>query len=192
MRTMQNLLTIALVLLCSSQVFASKNLKTFTIKHQINAPIDKVWAVLGKDFGKVANSHHGFVSSSYQEGQTGYGEGAIRICYLNDKKSRYVVEKQVDLDDRNFTFVAEVIDGKGLPLATGTNRATYTLKALDNHTCELIIQVAMRSKPAIFSMIFSGKYKDWMEKFAIGLHHHVITDEIITAKKIKEIEKKYK
>ena len=110
---------------------------------------------------------------------------------LDEEKSRFVKEKQINLDASHFTFAAEVIDGKGLPLATGTNIATYKLTRVDENSCTLTIEVKMRSEPAIFSTLFKGKYQEWMEKYAFGIHHFVLTQEEVTANNIKTIEEKY-
>ncbi|MEL7342871.1 MAG: hypothetical protein AAGM67_20470, partial [Bacteroidota bacterium] len=36
---------------------AQEKVQTFTVSHVIQAPADKVWAVVGEDYGAIANSH---------------------------------------------------------------------------------------------------------------------------------------
>lgn len=191
---MKSILKTGLILWLISLTFdlsAKDKFKTFTVTHVIQAPIDQVWEKLGEDFANVSNAHHGFASSSFIDGSTQAGEGAMRICYLNDGQSRFIKEKQINYDPAHYTFVAEVIEGKGLPLASGTNIATYQLTPIDENSCTLTIQVKMRTDPVIFSTLFSGKYQNWMEKYAIGLHHHVRTGETITEETFKAIKDQY-
>lgn len=179
------------IIILTLNVSAKDKFKTFTITHVIQAPIDQVWEKLGEDFAHVSNAHHGFVSSSVIDGSDQAGEGAMRICYLNANQTRYIKEKQINYDPAHYTFAAEVIEGKGLPLASGVNIATYQLTPVNENSCTLTIKVKMRTDPAIFSTLFSGKYQAWMEKYAIGLHHHVRTGEVITEETFKAIRNQY-
>ena len=191
MNTIQKFaLAILLLLLCLKGT-AEDRYKTFTITHRINAPIDQVWAVIGEDFGNVAKAHHGFVSSSFTDGSSRSGEGAMRICYLNEEGTRYLRERQINFDPLHYSFTAEVVEGKGLPLATGTNLATYTLTPLDDQSCTLTISVKMRSDPPVFSALFSRKYEQWMLNYAIGLHHYVLTGEMINENNFDQIQSQY-
>lgn len=180
-----------LALLAATQLSASDNFKTFTVTHVIQAPIDQVWEYLGEDFANVSQAHHGFVSSSFVDGTDQAGEGAIRICYLNDEQTRFIKERQINYDPEHYSYSAEVIEGNGLPLASGVNIATYQLAPIDENSCTLTIHVKMRTQPAIFNTLFSGKYQDWMEKYAIGLHHYVRTGETITEESFSAIRGQY-
>ena len=67
---MKNILKIGLFLFLISislNVIAQKTDKkviTFSVERIINAPAEKVWKVVGEDFGAIANSHPKIVSSS--------------------------------------------------------------------------------------------------------------------------------
>jgi len=64
---------------------AQKKVKKFTVSHVIQAPADKVWAVVGEDYGAIAHSHPKIVSSDYINGTMKAGEGAERDCNFNKK-----------------------------------------------------------------------------------------------------------
>ncbi|MEM9820398.1 MAG: hypothetical protein AAF985_04980, partial [Bacteroidota bacterium] len=70
---------------------AQKKVKRFTVSHLINAPAEKVWAVVGEDYGAIANSHPKIVSSAYINGSLKAGEGAERVCYFNEKQTKYLL-----------------------------------------------------------------------------------------------------
>ena len=76
-------------------VSAQKKVQTFTVSHVIKAPAEKVWAVVGEDYGAIAHSHPKIISSNYVGGTLKSGEGAERVCNFNKKGTRYLKEKQV-------------------------------------------------------------------------------------------------
>ena len=100
-------LTLTFVLI-SIFLFGQKKAQTFTVSRIIKAPIEKVWAVVGEDYGAVANSHPGIISSEYTNGSLKGGEGVERVCYLNDKKTKATHEKQINYDPENYSFKAKV------------------------------------------------------------------------------------
>ena len=69
---------------------AQKKVQTFTVVNIINASADQVWAVVGEDYGAIANSHPKIVSSDYINGTLSAGEGAERVCNFNESGSRYL------------------------------------------------------------------------------------------------------
>ena len=73
-----------------------KKVKKFTVEHIIDAPIEKVWAIVGEDYGAIANSHPEIVSSSYINGSLKAEEGAQRVCNFNEKGTRYLKETMLD------------------------------------------------------------------------------------------------
>ena len=76
-------LLISMVL--SVSAFAQKKVQQFTVSRVIKAPANKVWAVVGEDFGAIAKSHPGIISSEYIGGTLKGGEGTERVCNLNEK-----------------------------------------------------------------------------------------------------------
>ena len=44
---------------------AQKKVQSFKLVHVIKAPAEKVWAVVGEDYGAIANSHPKIVRSDY-------------------------------------------------------------------------------------------------------------------------------
>ncbi len=163
-------------------------LQTFEVEQQIAVPIDLVWQHIAVEFGEVAKSHHGFVKSMYIGNSSQGGEGAQRTNYLNEDGSRYVEEQQIQFSPEEFAFAAKVTGGKGLPLASGTNIAYYRLEAIDANTTVMHIRVEMRSDPPIFSTLFKGQYKKWMEGYAQGVNHYLITGEEVNKETLKSIK----
>ncbi|MEO0340161.1 MAG: hypothetical protein AAF242_13220, partial [Bacteroidota bacterium] len=62
---MKSIVLSALVLLSFQTIYGQKQKKVqnFQVSHVINAPADKVWAIVGEDYGAIANSHPKIVSS---------------------------------------------------------------------------------------------------------------------------------
>ena len=172
--------------------YGQNKYRTFEFTHQINASIDDVWAVMAEKFGEIHVTHHDFVNSDWVGSSEQGGEGAIRICLLDEDSSRYIKEKQINYDPENYSYSAQVIEGKGLPLATGYNIASYQLIKIDENNCEVRVSVKLRSDPPIFGKLFLGQYEDWLKDYIIGVHHYVLTGEAINADNFKSIKKKYK
>ncbi|MEL7535221.1 MAG: SRPBCC family protein, partial [Bacteroidota bacterium] len=87
---------------------AQEKVQKFTVSHVIKAPAAKVWAVVGEDYGAIANSHPKIVSSDYINGSLQAGEGAERVCNFNESGTKYLKEKQVNYDPANYTFTNQV------------------------------------------------------------------------------------
>ena len=101
-----------LILSSSGSLIAQKKAKkvqSFTVERTIQASAKKVWAVVGEDFGAIANSHPKIVSSEYNQGFTTGGENVTRTCNLNEKGTKYIKEKQVSFDPENYTFKVKVL-----------------------------------------------------------------------------------
>ena len=87
------IILLAAMTITSPALYAQKKVQTFTVSHIIEAPSEKVWAVVGEDYGAIANSHPTIVSSNYINGSLKPGEGAERVCHFNDKGTRFLKEK---------------------------------------------------------------------------------------------------
>lgn len=96
---------------------AQKKVQSFSISRVIDSNIESVWNVVGEDFGAIANSHPKIVSSTYNQGSITYGgEGAERICNLNESGTKYIKEKQLHFDAENHSFTVQVFHTEGIPL----------------------------------------------------------------------------
>ncbi len=184
-------MTLALALVIN-QAFAQKKVKSFVVTRTIDAPIASVWKVVGEDFGAIANSHAGIVSSTYNQGSITYGgEGAERICNLNEEGTKYVKEKQLDFDAENHRFTVQVYHSEGIPLSAKHTKAVYAVRAIDEHTSEVSFEMTYRTKPAFLGWMAKGKFKRGIEDYLIAVEHHVITGENVNKDNFKQIKKNY-
>ena len=76
----------------------SKKVRGFTIEKVLDLPADKIWEVIGGDYGAIPNSHPTIVNSEYTSGSLKGAEGAERICYFNNSGSKYLHERMINFD----------------------------------------------------------------------------------------------
>jgi len=183
---------IAGLILFSFGTFAQKKTHEFTVTRDINLSVDKIWKVVGEDYGAIANSHPKLVASEYNEGTLHAGEGAERVCYYNEKKTKYIKEKQVNYDPENYSFEVQIFHSAGLPLDEDLSKAQYKLVALTDSTCRLEFTMTYRTKPAFMGALVKGKFKKTIADYAIAVEHHAKTGTIINKENFKEIKKQYK
>ena len=72
---------------------AQKKVKSIKMDKVLDIPADKVWAVVGEDYGAIAYSHPRIIASNYINGSLEAGEGAERICLFNEKGTQFLKEK---------------------------------------------------------------------------------------------------
>ena len=181
-----------LFLAASITATAQKKVKSFVVTRTIPAPIEKVWHVVGEDFGAIANSHPGIVSSSYNQGSITYGgEGAERICNLNEDGSKYIRETQLDYDAENHKFTVQVYHTEGIPLSPEHTKAVYAVRAIDAKTSEVSFEMTYRTTPAFLGWLAKGKFKKGIEDYLIAVEHHVVTGENVNKDNFKAIKKQY-
>ena len=65
----------------------------FTMEKVIDLTAEKVWSIVGVDYGSVAYSHPKIISSEYIKGSLKACEGAERVCNFNEKGTQYLKEK---------------------------------------------------------------------------------------------------
>ena len=98
---------------------------SFRIENELDLPADDLWAVIGEDYGSVANSHPKIISSDYINGSLQACEGAERVCNFNDKGTQYLKENMVNSDPEHMTFVNQVYQaGKFLVDPNSARRST--------------------------------------------------------------------
>jgi len=168
-----------------------KKVKSFTVERVIKSSAKSVWAVVGEDFGGIANSHPKIVSSEYNQGYITGGENASRTCNFNEKGTKYVQEKQVSYDAENFTFKVEMYHAAGIPLDPKYNHAVYSVIPIDENSCKLVMEMGVRTKPAFMTGIAAGKFKKVIADYLLAVEHHVLTGENVNKENFKEIKKKY-
>jgi hypothetical protein len=80
---------------------------TIYISHVIDAPIEKVWGVM-RDFNDMPSYHPGIQKSAIEGGEASDQVGCVRRLTLGDG---FVRERLLLLDDRNYAFTYEIIEG---------------------------------------------------------------------------------
>ena len=185
-----SLLTV-FALLFSQVAMAQKKVKTFTVTHIIQAPVDKVWEVVGEDYGAIANSHPKIVSSNYESGTLEAGEGAERVCYFNEKGTRYLKEKQVNYDPENYTFKNQVYSAGKFPVNPDYTFAIYKVEKVDENTSRFVFEMTYRTKPAFLGGMMKGNFKKLIKDYAISIEHYVNTGEAVNKDNFKLIKKEY-
>lgn len=184
------ILTIALIM--SSSSFAQeKKRHHFQLSRTINAPASDVWAVVGEDFGAIANSHPKIVSSNYINGSLKSGEGAERVCNFDDKGKKYVQEKQVNYSPEDYSFKVQIFHSEGIPMDPDNSFATYKVIPLDNNTSKLVFDMTYRTKPAFMGSIAKGNLKNTISDYLLSVEHYVLTKEPVNKENFKTIKKKY-
>ena len=186
---------IALLLMTISiQLFAQdsdKKLTVFSVERIIPASVDKVWKVVGEDFGAIANSHPKIVSSYYNQGHITGGENATRHCNFNEKGTKYLEEKQVSFDAENHTFRVKIYKTGGLPLDTDYTYGIYKVDEIDANTSKLTMTMELRTKPAFLGPLAKGSFSKDIADYLLAVEHHVMTGEVVNQENFKEIKKKY-
>lgn len=168
-----------------------KRVKKFQVVKIINAPADQVWAVVGEDYGAIANSHPKIISSNYINGSLKAGEGAQRVCNFNKKGTRYLHEKMMDYDPENYTFRNQVFKAGKFPVNPEYTYAVYKVKAIDANTTRLTFDMTYRTKPAFLGGMMKRKFKKLINDYAIAIEHHVKTGEPVNKDNFKKIKKQY-
>lgn len=172
-------------------ISAQKKVKTFEVIHTINASADQVWAVVGEDYGAIANSHPKIVSSNYTNGSLQSGEGAERVCNFNKKGTRYLHEKQVNYDPENYTFKNQVLKAGKFPVNPEYTFALYKVEPIDENTSRFVFNMTYRTKPAFLGGLMKGKFKKLIRDYAIAIEHHVKTGEAVNKSNFKSVKKLY-
>ena len=183
-----------LIALASVNSYAQKKEKKvqfFSISRTINAPASAVWKIVGEQYGSIANSHPGVVKSEYtldsiQEG----GEGCERVCYFNEKETKYTQEKQVNFNRDSMSFKVQISHAQGFPLDPEYSFATYQVIPIDENSCKLIFNNTYRTTPAFMGALVKGKFKKTIEDYLLSVEHHVLTGENVTKENFKTIKKK--
>jgi uncharacterized membrane protein len=80
---------------------------TVYISDVIDAPIEKVWGIM-RDYNGMPSYHPGIKESIVEDGQPSDQVGCVRRLTLADG---FVRERLLCLDDRNYVFTYEIIEG---------------------------------------------------------------------------------
>ncbi|MFT7588632.1 MAG: hypothetical protein ACI959_000844, partial [Limisphaerales bacterium] len=168
-----------------------KKVQSFAVSHVIHAPADKVWAIVGEDYGAIAKSHPEIIKSEYLNGSLKGGEGAERICYFNDKGSKFVKEKQINFDPENYTFKNTIYQTGKFPLDPAYRFALYTVEVIDAETSRFTFKMQYCTKPSMMGSMAKGKFQKLISNYAIAIEHHVVTGEDVNKENFKAIKKEH-
>lgn len=169
-----------------------KKVQKFEISKVIPFPAQKVWAVVGEDYGAVAYSHPKIIESDYVNGSLKAGEGAERICYFNEKHTQYLQEKMVDYSPETMSFTNEVSQAGRFPVNPEYTKAVYNVDDLGNGTSMLTFTMQYRTKPAFMGPIAKGSFKKLINDYLIAIEHHLRTGEKVTKTNFKQVKKEAK
>lgn len=186
-----NLSLVVSMSLVSFLGFAQKKTQSFTVERIINAPAKDVWKVVGENYGDVADSHPGLLSSEYVGDQQHGGEGCERICYINEEKTKYTQETQINYDPANYTFTVQISHVENIPLDAENSTAVYRVIPIDENTCKIVIEMNLRTDPAFMGALAKGKFRKNIENYALAIQHNVQTGEKVNKENFKEIKERY-
>lgn len=180
-----------LALITLTNVHAQKKVKHFKVEKIINLPADKVWEVVGNDYGAIAHSHPKIINSEYTNGSLKGKEGAERMCYFNKKGSKYLHEKMINYSPENMSFTNTILKAGKFPVNPKYTKAIYQVTDLGNGKCKISIDMTYRTKPAMMGGMMKGAFIKLMKDYFIAVEHHVKTRENVTKKNFKKVKKQY-
>ena len=140
-----------------------KKVQKFTVSHIIDAPADQVWRVVGEDYGAIAKSHPKIIKSDYIDGSLKSGEGAQRVCYFNEKGTKFVKEKQLNYDPENMTFRNQVYQAGKFPVDPELTFAIYKVEPIDANRSRFTFSMEYRTKPAFMGSLAKGSFKNLLQ-----------------------------
>lgn len=184
----------AVTMLGSTSAIAQKEKKVqrFEVSKVIPFPAEKVWAIVGEDYGAVAYSHPKIIESEYINGSLKAGEGAERVCYFNEKHTQYLHEKMIDYSPETMSFTNQVSQAGKFPVNPDYTRAIYNVDDLGNGTSMLSFNMQFRTKPAFMGAFAKGSFKKLISDYFIAIEHHLRTGEKVTKANFKEVKKEAK
>ncbi len=171
--------------------FGQKKAKSFKREKIIALPAEKIWAVVGEDYGAIAYSHPRIVYSEYINGSLKAAEGAERLCNFNDKGTQYLKEKMVNYNPEEMTFINKVYQAGRFPVDPDYTQALYKVEDLGDGRARLTFDMQYRTKPAFMGGLMKGQFKKLIDQYFIAIEHHVRTGEKVTRDNFKSIKKQY-
>ena len=181
-----------LALLLSFSVFGQdKKVQNFKVSKVIQVPAEKIWAIVGEDYGAIAYSHPKIISSNYINGSLKAGEGASRVCNFNEKGTRFLKETMVNYNPSEMTFVNQVFQAGKFPVDPDLTRAVYRVKAINANSAEISFDMQFRTKPAFMGGMMKGAFKKLINDYFIAIEHHAKTGEKVNKDNFKSIRKTY-
>lgn len=179
------------VLAFATSVQAQKKVQEFTESKVLDLPAEKVWAIVGEDYGAIAYSHPKIISSNYINGSLKAGEGAERVCNFNEKGTKFLKEKMADYNPEEMTFTNIVFQAGRFPVDPEFTRAVYKVEPLTDGKSRITFKMQYRTKPAFMGPMAKGNFKKLIRDYFIAIEHHAKTGEAVTKENFRKIRKKY-
>lgn len=192
MKSLLGSLMIVALVSFAQEATAQKKVRTFKVEKILDLPADKVWAVVGEDYGAIANSHPAIVESHYINGSLKAGEGAERVCNFNDKGTRFLKEKMLEYKPEEMSFINQVYQAGKFPVDPEYTRALYKVEDLGDGRSKLSFDMQYRTKPAWMGGMMKRSFKKLINNYFIAIEHHARTGEPVNKENFKEIKKQYK
>lgn len=152
---------------------------------------EKVWAIVGEDYGAIAKSHPKIIESNYINGTLKAGEGAERVCYFNENHSQFLKEKMIDYDPANFAFTNTIYQVGKFPLDYELTRGYWKIVPLTHNTSKIVFDGTLRTKPAFMGGMLKKQFTRLIEDYFIAIEHHLATGEDVTKENFKEVKRQY-
>lgn len=124
-----------------------KKVKKFKVEKVLPFPAKDVWAVIGDDYGKIAQSHPKIIKSEYLGGTLKGEKGAERICYFNEEGTQFLKEKISEFDPENFTLINTVYQAGKFPVDPKRTFAIYKVEPIDSVSSRLSFDMTFRTTP---------------------------------------------
>lgn len=192
MKSLLGSLMIVALVSFAQEATAQKKVRTFKVEKILDLPADKVWAVVGEDYGAIANSHPAIVESHYINGSLKAGEGAERVCNFNDKGTRFLKEKMLEYKPEEMSFINQVYQAGKFPVDPEYTRALYKVEDLGDGRSKLSFDMQYRTKPAWMGGMMKRSFRKLINNYFIAIEHHARTGEAVNKENFKEIKKQYK
>ena len=170
---------------------AQKKVQQFVVSKVIDLPAEQVWAIVGEDYGAIANSHPKIISSEYINGSLKAGEGAERVCNFNEKGTRFLKEKMINYNPEKMSFTNTVYHSGRFPVDPEYTQAVYKVQALAGGKSKITFEMQYRTKPAFMGVFAKGNFKKLIRDYFIAIEHHAKTGEKVTRENFRKIKRLY-
>ncbi len=169
----------------------TKKVKTLSAEKILPFSAEKIWAILGEDYGAIAKSHPRIIESNYINGTLKAGEGAERVCYFNEKHTQYLKEKMIDYDPENFAFTNTIYQVGKFPLDYDNTRGYWKVVPITDNSSKIVFNGTLRTKPAFMGGMMKKQFTKLIEDYFIAIEHHLSTGEDVTKENFKSVKKQY-
>ncbi|PRX53987.1 SRPBCC family protein [Flagellimonas meridianipacifica] len=169
-----------------------KKVVSFEIVQEIDAPVDRVWEVIGEGFADIANSNPDCPKSEWFQGHTKAELGAKRIMYMKENEKKYFIDKIAKWEPENHHITIEVIKKKGFPINADYTWVNMDATSMGPNKTRLKIRMNYLTKPRLLKGMAKGNLKKTFQRYAYAIDYHSETGENVTRDKWKEIKGNYK